>query len=124
MSDASVVHAEGHAHPGWRTYVTIAVILFVLTALEVGAYEVAERNLSGMFGQFVSGMVVEILLVLSAAKFALVAMFYMHLKQDGKLLTSIFVFPLLIAAVIILALLGLFVYNHGQNAIWNMPPWS
>ena len=124
MADTSVAHADAHAHPGWKTYVTIAVILFALTALEVGAYEVAERGILGGFGMFVSEMVVELLLVLSALKFALVAMFYMHLKQDGKLLTSIFVFPLLIAAVIILALLGLFIYNHGQNAIWNMPPWS
>ena len=123
MADHSVAHAEGQSHPGWQTYVTIAVILFALTALEVGAYEVAERNVAGVFGQFVSGMVVEILLVLSAAKFALVAMFYMHLKQDGKLLTGIFVFPILIAAVIILALLGLFIYSHSENAVWNLPPW-
>ena len=31
--------------------------------------------------------------LLSAAKFALVAMFYMHLKQDSRLFTGVFVFP-------------------------------
>ena len=45
------------------------------------------------------------LLLLSAVKFALVAMFYMHLKQDSKLFSGVFVFPLMIAAVIIVALI-------------------
>ena len=123
MSDTA--HAPGeHAHPTWQLYVGIAVILFVLTALEVGAYEIAERGMGGAFGAFVSGMVVEILLVLSAVKFALVAMFYMHLKQDSKLFSALFVFPILIAIVVILALFALFVYNRGENAAWMLPPWS
>ena len=46
------------------------------------------------------------LLLLSAAKFALVAMFYMHLKQDSKLFTGVFVFPLIIAA-----------YHHRSDAV-------
>ncbi len=124
MAEMTAGHADTHSHPGWRTYVTIAVILFALTALEVAAYEVAERNMPGFFGQFVARMFVPILLVLSALKFALVAMFYMHLRQDHKLFSGLFVFPILIAIVVILALLGLFVYNRGQNAVWGMPPWS
>ena len=124
MSHAAAGHTDEHSHPTWQLYVGIAIILFALTALEVGAYEVAERGIMGGFGVFVKEMVVEILLVLSAAKFALVAMFYMHLKQDSKIFSGLFVFPLILAALVILALLGLFVYNRGQNAIWNMPPWS
>ena len=124
MAEMTAGHADDHSHPGWRTYVTIAVILFALTAMEVAAYEIAERNMPGMFGQFVHGMVTEILLVLSAAKFALGAMFYMHFKQDSKIFSSLFVFPIIIAAVVILALFGLFFYNRGQNMIWGMPPWS
>jgi cytochrome c oxidase subunit IV len=123
MSDTAHAHGE-HSHPTWQLYVGIAVILFVLTALEVGAYEIAERGVGGAFGAFVSGMVVEILLVLSAAKFALVAMFYMHLKQDSKIFSALFVFPILIAIVVILALFGLFIYNRGENAAWMLPPWS
>jgi cytochrome c oxidase subunit 4 len=123
MSDTAHAHGE-HTHPTWQLYVGIAIILFVLTALEVGAYEIAERGVGGAFGAFVSGMVVEILLVLSALKFALVAMFYMHLKQDSKVFSALFVFPILIAIVVILALFGLFVYNRGENAAWGLPPWS
>ena len=124
MSHSAAGHTDEHSHPTWQLYVGIAVILFALTALEVGAYEIAERGIMGGFGVFVKEMVVEILLVLSAVKFALVAMFYMHLKQDSKIFSSVFVFPIILAALVILALLGLFVYNRGQNAIWNMPPWS
>ena len=123
MADSTHAHSD-HAHPTWQLYVGIAVILFVLTALEVGAYEIAERGVGGAFGAFISGMVVEILLVLSAAKFALVAMFYMHLKQDSKIFSALFVFPILIAIVVILALFALFVYNRSENAVWGLPPWS
>ena len=124
MAEMSAAHAEEHSHPGWQLYVTVALILFALTAMEVGAYEIAERGMSGTFGTFVSQMVVEILLVLSAAKFALVAMFYMHLKQDHKLFSGLFVFPLLLAIFVVLVLFGLFFYNRSENGIWNMPPWS
>ena len=120
MSHSAAGHTDEHTHPGWQLYVGIAVILFALTALEVGAYEVAERGTLGGFGVFVKEMVVEILLVLSAAKFALVAMFYMHLKQDSKIFTWVFVFPIILAIGMVLALLGLFIYNRGENALWNL----
>jgi hypothetical protein len=123
-STTAAAHAEDAHHPGWKTYTLVAVILFVLTALEVGLYEVAHRGGTGAFAAFATGMFTELLLVLSAAKFALVAMFYMHLKQDSKIFSSLFVFPLIIAIIIILALFALFVYNHGQNAIFGMPPWG
>ena len=55
---------------------------------------------------------VPVLLILSALKFALVAMFYMHLKTDGRLLSTVFVFSLVIAAVVITALMLLFAYLH------------
>jgi hypothetical protein len=48
--------------------------------------------------------------VLAAAKFALVAMFYMHLKYDGWLLTGVFVFPLMIATVLMASLILRFAY--------------
>ena len=54
---------------------------------------------------------VPMLLLLSAAKFALVAMFYMHLKQDSKLFSGIFVFPLIIATIIIVSLMVLMAYH-------------
>jgi caa(3)-type oxidase subunit IV len=102
-------HTAEHAHPTGGTYVKIAVILFVLTALEVLAYEVAHRPTAPLHAVLAQTLI-PVLIVLSAAKFALVAMFYMHLKGDGKLLTSLFVFPIIIAAVIIVALIILMGY--------------
>jgi len=108
MSSAGT-HAEGHAHPTTGTYVKIAVILFALTALEVLAYETAHGPTMPLHAVMAQTLV-PVLVVLSAAKFALVAMFYMHLKGDGRLLTSLFVFPIVIAAVIIVVLMLLMAY--------------
>jgi heme/copper-type cytochrome/quinol oxidase subunit 4 len=58
----------------------------------------------------VAPTIVPILVILSAAKFALVAMFYMHLKQDARLLTNLFVFPILLAAGVIMGLIVLLSY--------------
>jgi cytochrome c oxidase subunit IV len=108
-------HAHGHAHgdadgahdhPSPALYFKVAVVLFILTALEVAAYEVG-RLPGAPLHAVVEPLVVPILLILSAAKFALVAMFYMHLKQDSKLFSNLFVWPLILAAGIILALIVL-----------------
>ena len=100
-----------HTHPSSMTYVKIGVVLFVLTALEVGLYEFTYGEHSGATGHALQPFFVPLLLALSAAKFALVAMFYMHLKQDSRLFTGVFVFPLIIATVIILALIVLEAYH-------------
>ena len=111
MSHAAT-HAGEHAHPSAATYIKIAVILFVLTALEVGAYEVARRGTPAGLAAIVAPTIVPLLVILSAIKFALVAMFYMHLKQDGPLLSGIFVFPIILAIGIALALISLFAVVH------------
>jgi cytochrome c oxidase subunit 4 len=110
-----VAHAE-HAHTSAGKYVQIAVILFVLTALEVLLYEVCY----GHFSHSMAGLshslepwFVEILLGLSFLKFWFVAMFYMHLKFDSKILSFLFGFSLALAFVVISALLALFIYNRG-----------
>lgn len=108
----AATHAGAHPHPSGATYVKIAVILFILTALEVGAYEVANSGEPAGLAAFVAPTVVPILIVLSAAKFALVAMFYMHLKQDAKLFSGLFVFPLIIAVALVAALIMLFSVVH------------
>jgi cytochrome c oxidase subunit IV len=101
-------HAHGHPTPG--TYTKIGLVLFILTALEVALYEVTFGEHAGSLGDLTK-VFVPMLLTLSAAKFALVAMFYMHLKQDSRLFTGVFVFPLIIAAIVILALAALMAYH-------------
>lgn len=102
-------HAAEHAHPTPALYLRVALVLFVLTALEVVAYELARRPDAPLHA-IIEPLVVPILLILSAAKFALVAMFYMHLKQDSKLFSNLFVWPIILAAALILALIVLHEY--------------
>ena len=98
-------HAAEHKHPTWHTYKWVALILLVITVAEVWIYYIPSFVASRGF--------VPVLLVLSAAKFAIVCAFYMHLKYDAKLFRGLFVFPLLIAVTVIVALLFLF----GQIAV-------
>ncbi len=102
-------HAHDHPTPG--TYAKIGLVLFVLTALEVGLYEMTFGEHAGPLGHSIEPFFIPILLLLSAVKFALVAMYYMHLKNDSKLFSGVFVFPLIIAAVVILAMIALMAYH-------------
>ncbi|HET6796700.1 MAG TPA: cytochrome C oxidase subunit IV family protein [Gemmatimonadales bacterium] len=108
---ASTADHTDHSHPTAGVYAKVGLILFVLTALEVGLYEITYGEHAGAFSVDIRPFFVPMLLLLSAAKFALVAMFYMHLKQDSKLFTGVFVFPLTIAAVIIFGLMILMAYH-------------
>jgi cytochrome c oxidase subunit 4 len=103
--------ASEHAHPRAAVYAKVGLVLFVLTALEVGLYEITYGEHAGSFSTSIMPFFVPLLLLMSAAKFALVAMFYMHLKQDSKLFTGVFVFPLSIAAIIIVGLMVLMAYH-------------
>jgi cytochrome c oxidase subunit IV len=107
----SHVTAHEHAHPTASLYFKVGLVLFVLTALEVGLYEITYGGHAGPSAEAIKPFFVPMLLLLSAAKFALVAMFYMHLKQDSKLFTGVFVFPLAIATFIVLALIVLEAYH-------------
>ncbi len=108
---ASPATEAAHDHPSAGIYVKIGIVLFVLTALEVGLYEFTYGEHAGAAGMSLQPFFVPLLLLLSAAKFALVAMYYMHLKQDHRLFTGVFVFPLIIATVIIVALIVLRAYH-------------
>jgi cytochrome c oxidase subunit 4 len=91
------VHEE---HPTWSLYWKIALILTVITAVEVSAYYIPAWESSWVY--------VPSMLIMSAAKFAIVVMFYMHLKYDHKLFRSLFTGPLLIAILTLVGLLFLF----------------
>ena len=96
---AADAQAEHH-HPGWSTYWKVALILTLITIGEVWMYYVPAIVASRAF--------VPLLLVLSALKFGIVVMFYMHLKYDHKLFRALFTGPLFIAALTLIALMFLF----------------
>ena len=87
-------------HPTWSTYWKVAVILTLITVAEVWVYYVPAIVASRAF--------VPILLVLSAMKFAIVVLFYMHLRYDAKLFKALFTGPLVVAVTTIVVLLFLF----------------
>ena len=89
---------DQQAHPKTSTYLAIAGILAVITVVEVGVFYVPGLK----------GFLAPMLLSLSAVKFVLVVMFFMHLKSDHKLFTVIFSIPLMIALAVGVALLFLF----------------
>lgn len=93
-------HEQAQAHPSVRVYLSIAAILTAITVVEVGIFYIPAIH-STMF-------LAPILLLLSAAKFALVVGFYMHLRYDHNLFRAVFVAPLLIAVAVIIGLLFLF----------------
>lgn len=115
MADtAAHAHDAHHAHPTAKTYIQIAVVLFILTALEVLAYDWSHDPASSLYG-LVAPIFVPALVVLSIAKFALVGLYYMHLKTDDRLLTWVFNFSLLIAVIVVLGLMVLmsYLFNYG-----------
>ena len=68
----AAAHADEHAHPGPRTYITIALILSVITAVEVAVYYIP----------VLLPYIFPILIVLSTVKFVMVVGWFMHLKFD------------------------------------------
>jgi cytochrome c oxidase subunit 4 len=87
-----------HAHPGPKTYVIVGVVLAIITLLEVWAYT----------QESIRPILVPLLLVMSATKFAIVVGFYMHLRFDHPLFTGVFGFGLVVGASVITALMFLF----------------
>lgn len=103
-------HTQEHGHPPVRTYVMIGIVLAILTAIEVALYYVEV----GMGGA-AKPIIVPSLLALAFAKFVLVVGWFMHLRFDHRFLTYTFVFGLLVATSILIALLAI----HAQ---YPLPP--
>jgi cytochrome c oxidase subunit 4 len=91
-------NSNEHGHPTAKLYLTIAAVLTMITVVEVGVFSVPAFK----------PVLAPVLLVLSAVKFALVVMFYMHLKMDNRFFTFLFSGPLLLAVGVMIALMFLF----------------
>jgi cytochrome c oxidase subunit 4 len=86
-------------HPGPMEYVQIGLTLAIITGIEVAIYYVDIPR-----KPFVTA-----LMLLSAAKFSLVVLFFMHLKFDSRLFTTAFAtgFALVVAIfAVVLTTLG------------------
>ena len=85
-------------HPSSLKYVVIALILSVVTAIEVAV----------VYIEALSALLLPILLILSVGKFIVVVGYYMHLKFDNKLFTILFGSGLILAIYVLCALMLLF----------------
>ncbi len=68
------VHYEESNHPGPAQYVRIAVVLFLITLVEVAIYYIGPLR----------GVLVPMLLFFSLVKFVLVVLWFMHLRFDTR----------------------------------------
>lgn len=75
-----------------RTYIRIFVALAVLTAIELGAAALAIDDTVRII----------ILLAFAVAKAILVALYYMHLRYDHRILRIIAAFPVLLVIIMLL----------------------
>jgi cytochrome c oxidase subunit 4 len=88
---ASHIEAHGHQHPTDRQYVIVALILGVITALEVGTYFIEDASTTLLVATLIPMMIV---------KFAIVCSYFMHLKYDNPLFRRVFVFGLVLAVIV------------------------
>jgi cytochrome c oxidase subunit IV len=83
-------HTEHGDHPSVGQYVEIGVILAVLTAIEVALF----------FADIPREVTIPALLILTAMKFILVVMWFMHLRFDHRIFRRLFVAGAILAAVL------------------------
>jgi len=97
MSTSTKSQESGHVTIA--DYLKVAVILTVLTVLEVSSF---------FFQEELGAALIPTLLILAASKFLLVVLFYMHLKFDSRLFAGLFGFGFAVEVGLLLALLALF----------------
>ena len=93
-------HDEGHTHPSDWAYAKIAIVLAVITALEVFTYfdTVLDWGVA----------LVPSLIFMMVVKFYLVATWFMHLRFDSKLFGRMFTAGLTLAVGVYLVTLTVF----------------
>ena len=90
--------AHEAAHPSVITYIKVAIILAVITIVEVGVFYL-DFNRTAFILVFIG---------MSGVKFIIVIMFYMHLKFDNILFSRLFIGGVILAAAVMFSLLALF----------------
>jgi cytochrome c oxidase subunit IV len=97
---------EGHNHPTPKLYIQIAVVLTIITAIEVFILYLPD------LGVPISGSALVVMFILlSVAKFLLVVGWYMHLKFDPPFFRRMFGFALIVALTVATAFIAIF---HGM----------
>jgi cytochrome c oxidase subunit IV len=90
---AQTDHETEHSHPGVGQYVEVGIILAVMTLIEVIIFESFDAGLS-------TTVDIPALLILTVLKFALVVMWFMHLRFDHKMFRRFFYIGLALSALV------------------------
>jgi cytochrome c oxidase subunit IV len=85
------VHAEAHEHPNPRQYVLIALVLVIVTGIEIATSYLNTGH---------TNLIIVALFLMAAFKFFLVAAWYMHMKTDQPFFRRIFVVGLVGAGIV------------------------
>ena len=93
------------AHPEPRQYVLIAVVLVVITGIEVAT--------SYLEGDVNSNVLIAALGIMAAVKFFLVVAWFMHLRTDSKIFRRFFLLGLIAAPILYTVVLLMF---HAFNS--------
>ena len=88
----------GTAHSKFHTFVQIAMVLSVITGIEIVL----------VYLPFAKWLIVSALVILSAVKFLFVIFYFMHLRWDKVFCTVLFFIGLVLALGTVAALLALF----------------
>ena len=99
---AAEAHSLEKPHPGWKTYAVIAFVLTTVTLIEVWIFLL----------KWPREITVPSLVLLSAFKFVLVAMYYMHLKFDHWIFRRILAAGVILGFSLFLWLLSLYTFSH------------
>ncbi len=97
-SNADTGHSHGHETSKFHTFVQLAMILAIITGVEIVL----------IYLPLAKWFLVTSLLVLSLVKFLLVIFIFMHLKWDKLFCTILFFIGLILAGGTVAALLALF----------------
>ena len=89
---------HGHDESKFQIYVQIAMLLAVITGVEI----------VGIYLPFAKWIIVTSLVVLSVVKFMYVIFYFMHLRWDKPFCTILFFIGLILSAGTVWALLALF----------------
>ncbi|HEY3671529.1 MAG TPA: cytochrome C oxidase subunit IV family protein [Acidimicrobiia bacterium] len=94
----NLLPGEIRAHPDPWQYVVVAVVLAVITGVEIAV--------SYMEGDIPDGLITVLLLAMMVVKFILVASWFMHLRTDQPVFKRLFIVGAIAAPVLYLVVLA------------------
>jgi cytochrome c oxidase subunit IV len=105
-ADHGTARRRAHgAHPSPKEYIRIAIVLFVITAMEVSTYYLKPPR----------SLLIPVLFVFTVVKFSLVVLWFMHLKFDSRVYSRFFVMGIAFAMTLYIVVLMMFGAFTGES---------